>query len=221
MLTYNQSRWVREALHGAFSQTYSPMEIIISDDCSHDNTFEIIQQEIHKYRGPHHVIARRNKENLGIIGHLNKVMELARGELIVAGAGDDISLPQRTSRICDAYLASEKKARSIFSNAIWLDVDGRRMNLLYNKPVSEELLDPLSKAARYKTSLVTGCTHAWKREVFEFFGPLAANIGAEDTSLPFRSALLGKILYIHEPLVLYRREYTRPFMRGAVTGFLN
>jgi cellulose synthase/poly-beta-1,6-N-acetylglucosamine synthase-like glycosyltransferase len=38
LLTYNQAPFIREAIEAALAQTYSPLEIIISDDFSNDNT---------------------------------------------------------------------------------------------------------------------------------------------------------------------------------------
>jgi glycosyltransferase involved in cell wall biosynthesis len=49
MFAYNHERFIAEAVRGALSQTYSPLEIIISDDCSTDRTFEIIQSEVAGY----------------------------------------------------------------------------------------------------------------------------------------------------------------------------
>ena len=40
----NQERFIREAVEAAFAQTYSPLEIILSDDCSDDRTFDIIRE---------------------------------------------------------------------------------------------------------------------------------------------------------------------------------
>ncbi|HUF60663.1 MAG TPA: glycosyltransferase, partial [Verrucomicrobiales bacterium] len=44
LLAYNQEQYIHEAVEGAFSQTYSPLEIILSDDCSTDRTFEIMRE---------------------------------------------------------------------------------------------------------------------------------------------------------------------------------
>lgn len=44
LFAYNQEKYIREAVDGAFSQTYEPLEIILSDDCSSDRTFEIMQE---------------------------------------------------------------------------------------------------------------------------------------------------------------------------------
>src|SRR5215210_6354943 len=97
MLTsYNQETFIREAVRGALAQTYSPLEIIFSDNGSQDRTFEIIREETADYKGPHRVILNRNDYNLGIGGNYNRVMEIAQGELVVVAAGDDVSLLSRT-----------------------------------------------------------------------------------------------------------------------------
>ncbi len=44
LLAYNQERYVEEAIAGAFAQDYSPLEIILSDDCSTDGTYAIMQR---------------------------------------------------------------------------------------------------------------------------------------------------------------------------------
>ena len=41
---YKQEQFIREAVEAALAQTYSPLEIILSDDCSPDRTFEIMQE---------------------------------------------------------------------------------------------------------------------------------------------------------------------------------
>ncbi|MCK5536618.1 MAG: glycosyltransferase, partial [Bacteroidales bacterium] len=53
LFAYNQEKYIQEAVEGALSQTYSPLEIVISDDCSTDRTFEIIKELTEDYSGPH------------------------------------------------------------------------------------------------------------------------------------------------------------------------
>ena len=121
VLAYNQERFIREAVEGALAQTYSPLEIILSDDCSPDQTFEIMQQMAAEYHGPHKIVLNRNETNQGIGGHVNRVMELTHGELIVMAAGDDISLPHRTQRLYGVWEDSGRKAMSVFSDLLHMD----------------------------------------------------------------------------------------------------
>lgn len=96
LFAYNQEKFIREAVEGAFSQTYSPLEIILSDDCSSDRTFEIMREMAKGYSGAHSVRIRKNKINLGIVNHLAAVTSEARSEYIILAAGDDVSVEIRT-----------------------------------------------------------------------------------------------------------------------------
>jgi glycosyltransferase involved in cell wall biosynthesis len=208
LLAYNQENVIAEAVKGALSQSYSPLEIIISDDCSTDRTFSVIQSTVKDYSGPHkRIILRRNETNLGLIGHLNLIMKIAHGELIVGAAGDDISLPQRTGRIYEEYLRSNKRALSIFTNAVIIGTNGIQKGLIYRHSPSPVQLT--SHSLVRNLSGIAGCTHAWDRRIFDIFGPIPNDIYAEDMVLPFRSSLLGEIRYIDEPLVLYRENSDR------------
>jgi glycosyltransferase involved in cell wall biosynthesis len=43
VFAYNQERFIAEAVKGAFGQTYEPLQIVLSDDCSTDDTFRVMQ----------------------------------------------------------------------------------------------------------------------------------------------------------------------------------
>ena len=97
--TYNIENYVEESVSCAFEQTYSPLEIVLSDDCSTDSTFEIMERMAKEYTGPHKIVLNRNEKNLGITKHMNRAyLELATGEIIVAAHGDDISKSERTEK---------------------------------------------------------------------------------------------------------------------------
>src|SRR4051812_14586565 len=114
LVAYNQAAFIRDAVEAALSQTYSPLEIILSDDCSSDVTFEIIREVASAYSGPHLVRVNRTARNCGLCQHVNQVAELARGELIIVAAGDDISLPERSQLTLEAWEDSGRLATSIW-----------------------------------------------------------------------------------------------------------
>ena len=202
ILGYNQEQYIGEAVTGAFSQTYSPLEIILSDDCSGDRTFEIMEEMAGRYGGEHRIRLNRNESNRGLGGHIDRLMELARGELIVVAAGDDISLPERVERTWQAYVDSGGKAKSIYSSLLVIDENGERKETV-GKPPYESGHDIKAYLA---AGTVHGCSHAWHRRVFDIFGPMLPGTVCEDRVIPFRSLMLGEIRYIDEPLVLYRRH---------------
>jgi glycosyltransferase involved in cell wall biosynthesis len=201
LCAYNQERFIFEAVEGAFSQTYSPLEIVLSDDFSTDGTFAIMEKMAAAYRGPHIVILNRNEKNLGIGGHLNRCMALSQGELIVGAAGDDISLPERTDEIYQAWIDSGKKAFSLDSRYEMIDEYGHTIKRppLQDPPQDNQLLHFSQSLINY----VFGCTHAWHRKVFDIFGPLP-DIVLEDILISTRSMLLGKVVRVDKALVKYR-----------------
>jgi len=209
LFAYNQERFIREAIEGALSQTYSPLEIILSDDCSPDGTFEVMQKSAAEYRGPHKIVLNHNETNLGIGAHINRIMELSHGELIVGAAGDDISHPERTVAIYEAWIDSGKKAFSLDSEVEMIDEYGNAIahSILKHLPQEQQLLF-FSKTL---ASRVGGCTHAWHRKVFDVFGPLP-NITLEDHAIPPRSMLLGSVVHIDKSLVKYRTHRNNIYM---------
>ncbi len=221
---YSQERFIREAVEAAFSQTYSPLEIILSDDCSRDRTFEIIREMAAAYKGPHRLILNRNPRQRCIGGHLNRVVELAHGELIVGAAGDDISLPQRTQAMYEAWEGSGRHATSIYADFAQIDEAGRPMDRLLKSPcherargVVEQKVEPLVYVQTLEP-IVFGCAHAFSRRLFTDFGNLPENVIHEDNALAFRSVLAGQVLYVNQALVKYRVHANNVYTRTLEGG---
>lgn len=204
LFAYNQEKYVREAIEGAFSQTYQPLEIILSDDCSTDQTFQIMQEMSAAYRGPHTIRLNRNRKNLNIGGHVNTVNRLAQGELVVAAAGDDISMQDRTYILVNAWLKTNRKAGLLHSARRMMKKDGEVIGDYSCKCLNA--LGSLESAVK-SNAHVDGATEAWDRQLFDMFGDLRADTFHEDCALTFRSLLANRlIIYVEEPMVLYRFE---------------
>lgn len=90
MPVYNVQQYVAEAIESILNQTFSDFELIILDDCSVDNTTEIVKS----YSDPR-IIYHRNNINIGLAENLNIGLKIASGTLIARMDGDDISLPTR------------------------------------------------------------------------------------------------------------------------------
>lgn len=203
LFAYNQEQFIEDAVKGAFDQNYAPLEIILSDDCSTDRTFDLMVSLADAYRGPHKIILNRNARNLNIAGHINTINRLARGELVIVAAGDDVSLADRSSQIVNAWIRTNKQAGLLHSACRVIDESGAVL-----KDLACPCLDALSSIEKTATSnaFVIGATEAWSKSVFDFYGDLRSDVVHEDRALPFRSLLSQRsIVYIDEPLVNYRQ----------------
>jgi len=213
IVCYNQEAFIREALEGAFSQTYSPLEIIISDDCSKDATFDIVQQMAGAYKGPHTVRLNRNTANLGIAGNCHRASVMCQGELIVGAAGDDISVPERTEIVVRAWIDSGCKATSLYSKSFDIDVAGRPLGTtMWQGPVKEEVKwvheqGTIAGFLRRRKPHANGSSNVTSRKLSDIFGPLPKTVTYEDTAISFRTVLAGGYFtFIDAPLVKYRRH---------------
>ena len=84
-VTYNSSQFVRDAIESVLASTFTDFELIIGDDCSTDNTWEIINE----YNDPR-IVKYRNETNLREYPNRNKALNMARGEWVIFIDGDDL-----------------------------------------------------------------------------------------------------------------------------------
>ena len=213
IVTYNQESFVREAIEAAFRQDHADIEFIISDDCSTDSTVEVIQTAIGKRKISSPITFLKTPVNLGMGGNLNRIMEVAKGDIIVIAAGDDISHPDRTRCSVAAFRKYPGKVHSVYSDhCAFTALTGDEHEKFAAKSFAgtnlEYLDGNLADYIQHMRPMVTGATHAWHRDVFEKFGPLGPKTRFEDLAISFRSLSLGGICRIKDPLVLYRRHAT-------------
>ena len=199
LLSYNQEAYVREAVEAALSQDYQNLEIVISDDCSMDNTYDVICDAVAGSSVHHQVILNKNETNLGIGGNLNRIMELSSGDFIVVAAGDDISVAHRVTAMIEHWMKLDCKCKSIFSGVELIDQDGAVLQERLRK------YDGNPYEVIKNELMIEGASHGWDRAIFDFFGPLRDDLIAEDMVLPMRSMLLGGVERVDACLVKYRQ----------------
>ncbi|UTH75284.1 glycosyltransferase [Chromobacterium sp. IIBBL 290-4] len=205
LITYNQQRYALDALKGALSQDYGNLEIIVSDDCSSDETFHILSDFSAEYQGPHKLVLHRNERNVGIGENLNTAVSLSSGELLVVTAGDDISLPHRVSVLAKNWLEHGKRPDLLASYLQDLDQSGATHDVI-----------PVTDLSRYQGvdawlqghPTLIGAAQAWTRRLYDEFRGIPSGVVAEDMLMAFRAFSAGGALTIPEPLVLYRRGGT-------------
>lgn len=97
--TYNQQNYIAASIDSVITQDYDNLEIVIGDDYSQDNTWQIVQEYQDRY--PKKIKAFRNPKNLGITGNCNEILKHCTGKYITFTAGDDLFLPGKISKQVD------------------------------------------------------------------------------------------------------------------------
>lgn len=135
MSVYNGARYLNEAIDSVLSQSFRDFEFLIVDDCSNDNSSQIL----HEYaQRDIRVRIITNEFNLGLTKNLNKMIKEAKGEYLARFDCDDISLPDRFKEQV-AYLDSHPKCALI---SLWADVidgQGRYLRTIKYPTTNEEL----------------------------------------------------------------------------------
>ena len=192
---YNQQWCIAEAIEGAFAQTYSPLEIVIADDCSTDSTWEIVQRMTDEYRrngGRHKVTLHRFARNTYTAPEEEKpkfraeLHALWKGELIVQADGDDISMPDRVEKIVAIWLREGEKADLLMSGSYRIDRGSRIIGKksCYDHP--------------------SGSAMAYTNRMENFYGLWTTPQIYGDEVRYGRAQMLGGVKLIDDELVKYR-----------------
>ena len=203
VMAYCQEEFIEGAVAAALAQDHDDLEIVLTDDASPDRTFQIMSDMASSYRGPHKIVLNRNPQNLGLIGHVNRLFDLVSSDWLIYNAGDDLSDPNRASRIAGAIAAEDP--RYVHSNVWELDSSG------HPYPSGRQQTRPERLQAKSLPDLARAMTHAlgassaWHRDLFSRFGKITETDVLEDQVLMFRARLIGNVSYIDEPLLTYRR----------------
>ena len=202
LLTFNQENLVEESIDSLLNQTYSPLEIIISDDLSSDRTREKIRSKISQYHGPHEIKIVFNDTNVGLCQNINQAIEHCKGEFIFAAAGDDISLPNRCEIVMTEWLKLNKQPGLIATDAYDMAIDGHILGIKKTSILQEYkgLQDWIKRPPYF-----FGSSHSWSRNFLNKFPPLNPKMMAEDHLMVFRALISDGGHTISEPLVKHRR----------------
>lgn len=171
VITYNSSGTVAETLDSMFSQTYPRLELLVSDDCSTDDTVDICRKWIDSHKDGFErteIIVR--EKNGGVAANLNTAIRACRGDYIKTIAGDDILLPDCVKDNVD-YMACHDATDIVFSKMLYFeDNEGKRTITEYYKPERELLFFfdlPAEQQYRkllYSCRYIPGVTAFYKRE---------------------------------------------------------
>ena len=210
LVAYNHEKYIEDALISAINQTHKGIEYIFSDDCSTDSTYNVMYRFLKKHPEKN-ITLNRNNTNVGIGAHMNKVMHMGSGDLIIMAAGDDISELNRVEVLLSKWINYDKPA--ILGSSI------TEIN-----EVGEKIVTDLTQSYRHTKDIClensglgylkdevkacAGATLAYSRDMVNYFPPFNEKIPSEDVIMFFRGLIFNKVCVISEPLMKYRRTAT-------------
>lgn len=195
MPAYNAEKFIRKAIDSILNQTYTNWELLIADDCAKDNTRIVAET----YKDPR-IKFHHNTQNMGYLQTCNKLMALAKGDLITFQDSDDYSAPNRFELQVQAI--QEKGLGACGSNYMRVDEDGNELSCSCYLLQHEEIFN-----ASPEYYYFVGASVMFTRKVYEQVGGYRDyfdRIGAED--LYWMRLIMEKARFenLKEPLYYYR-----------------
>jgi glycosyltransferase involved in cell wall biosynthesis len=195
LCTYNGSKYIREQLDSLVSQTYPHKEIIVVDDCSKDNTVEILKE----YEAKSLIKLYVNENNLGFVKNFEKAISLCHGEYICLSDQDDI---WNLNKI-ECLYNSIKDSILIYHDSTLIDVEGKP----YEKKISD--FARFVKGRNNMSFLFMNCAsgHAmmFKKELVKHIFPVPESL-FHDWWIVYIASTIDKIDFTMETFVKYRQH---------------
>jgi glucosyltransferase len=218
--TYNQQDTIRRTLDSILAQKcHLPIEIVIGEDCSTDDTLAICREYENQHPNKIHILA--NKPNKGFVRNYFDCIRACRGKYIADCSGDDFWIDD--TKLEQSSLILEKEANVGIVHTDWLRYDEKTGKMTSpGKPLIERcttsdaqcsifngkdlLTDILMPGQRPAIHLCTSLyRNDWVQRAMtdypQFFDPNTYR--CEDMQIAFFMAHMGDVAYIDKPTLAY------------------
>lgn len=201
-VTYNSGRWIKQSIESVLASSYSDFEFIISDDCSNDDTWSIINQY-----NDSRIVAFRQEKNIGEYCNRNTVINIAKGRYLLFVDGDDVLL-KHTLRNLSEYIAAFPNAQMIWGVQP-ADIDFAIMPYLFQ---SGELIG-LIYGTNLPLAVIGFAETVFRLDELRAAGGLSERYSIGDTHIKKKLALTCNALFVPMGFMFWRRSINQASSR--------
>jgi glycosyltransferase involved in cell wall biosynthesis len=214
MATFNGHKYIKLQIDSILRQLSVGDELIISDHGSIDGTIKIIEQ----YNDPRIKLIKNlplitsERKHILVASNFNAALREANGNYIFLADQDDVWLDCRVSK-CLALL---EEYSLVMCNCKLINSEGEffgKMNWQEN-PISKYFFMNLINMPFH------GCSMAFSSKVLNLCVPFPKGLVSHDNWIGLLATRLGKVVYLDEPLVAYRRHSNNVSSRGVSANTL-
>lgn len=195
--TYNGATYLAEQIDSILTEVAPDDEIVVVDDASSDETFEILLRYAARYPT---VTVIRNDKNIGVQKTFERLLGLSTRSIVFLSDQDDVWVAGRKTRMIEA-LAHEGCVAVLTNSLIMTEQGiGRTFFQKGHRP------DVGSISRNFTRNNFIGCCMAFRREVLAVALPFPATISMHDWWIGSCAMAIGKVCYLEDPSLLYRRH---------------
>jgi glycosyltransferase involved in cell wall biosynthesis len=202
---YCHASYLNERIDSILAQTYTNFEIIIMDDCSTDNSRDIIES----YRSNPHVssIVYNTINSGSTFNQWDKGMSIAKGDLIWIAESDDSCKPELLERLVEQFEKYDNLAVA-YVQSVLINAKGEVIQAPteVGKPVVHDGIDFIRKHMLYGTAIINASQAVFNREKALKIDRCFRNYkSVGDWMFWVLMCETGNVAQIKEPLNLFRR----------------
>ena len=212
--SYNHAEFLAQRMDSLVAQTYPDIEIIVIDDCSTDDSWQVLQ----RYENDPRVRLIARERNGGWVAVSNQGIELSKGEFVIFANCDDACEPELIARLVSA-MRSDDKAGIAFCRSWLVDENNNRLSddlqiqqQSFRERCAADTLIPGAEMGKFllHSCVIPNLSAALiRRRCFSAVGVLSPDFRAcSDWDLFFRVAERFDFAYVSQPLNLFRQHKT-------------
>ena len=201
MITYNHENYIREAIEGVLMQkTNFPIELIIGEDCSTDNTRAIVIEYANKYPQTIHTLL--TVENVGMTKNFYKTLKAATGKYIALCEGDDYWIDSQKLQKQVDFLEANEEYGLVHTNYTCIDGYGNAISKLNRNWPSGDVFNLIMSEKYY---IVTASVmFRLNLNIINEFESSKVNFKMCDLNLWLKIAHASKVKYLADITTCYR-----------------
>jgi len=197
--TYNRANYLQEAIQSALSQTYTHLEIIVSDNASDDNTQEVVS----KFCDPR-ISYIRQDTNVGMHANWQFCLEKAAGEFFLLLSDDDTLMPEAIAWLVEQFHVPN--VAMAYCRVAMVDESGRAISLSQLSPeteIGESFILHRLNVGRQGRTAAPSATLFRVDDARSYGGYPAVGLTC-DMALSLCLATGGEVRFSQRPMVQYR-----------------
>ena len=195
MANYNNGKYLKEAIQSVFDQTYTNWEVIIVDDASTDNSWDVIKDLSKKHNN---IYSYQNIKNLKVAATKRRATELSNGEICAILDPDDTLLNTAIEKHLAIYL-NNPNCSMVSSKYFYCDA---KLNI---EGVNKDVFNPELNYSYLSSSGGINAFWSFKKAKYDLTrGFKTKYYLAEDQDLYYQLEEVGAVKVINKPLYYYR-----------------
>lgn len=215
MCTFNGEKYIKEQIESIINQSCMPDEIVICDDCSKDNTVNIIKEILDNWSGNVNLV--ENEKNLGYRKNFEKAISLCKGDIIFLSDQDDVWNKNKI-KIMSKVLNASSNAILAFHDVEVVDENLNLIKKSFWKLLRFDYQKFLQNDFRriFEGNVVQGSACAFRKELFNYAKPFP-EAAIHDEWLGLVALAKGNIIPVNKSLAKYRQSGNNAIGAGSVS----